>query len=96
MAEPYAIIYRPEAADDLRGLRAFDARAVTDTVEQHLAHEPTLVSRSRIKLMNQPFWSQYRLRIGELRAYYDVDEASRVVSVLRIRYKGTGGTSEEP
>lgn len=96
MAEHYQILYRPVAKDDFRSLKTFKARAVTAAIAQHLAHEPTLVSRSRIKLMDQPFWSQYRLRVGELRVYYDVDEPERVVSVLRVRFKGTGNTPEEP
>ncbi len=39
--------------------------------------------------MEQPFWSEYRLRVDEFRVYYDVDEESRVVNVLRVLEKGT-------
>ena len=46
--------------------------------------------------MTQPFWSQYRLRIDELRVYYDVDEGQRRVNVLRVLRKTTGATSTEP
>jgi len=73
MADAYEIQYATEAANDVRGLRAFDRRAVLDAIELHLRHAPTLESRSRIKRMTQPFWSQYRLRSDEFRVYYDVD-----------------------
>jgi mRNA-degrading endonuclease RelE of RelBE toxin-antitoxin system len=57
--------------------------------DDHLGRDPTQESRSRIKRMGQPVWSQYRLRVGEFRVYQDVDEAARVVSILRVLPKGT-------
>jgi mRNA-degrading endonuclease RelE of RelBE toxin-antitoxin system len=44
--------------------------------------------------MVQPFWSQYRLRADEFRVYYDVDEQSRAVNVLRVLAKGTEPTPD--
>jgi len=92
MAAQYEIRYMREAIEDIRSLRAFDQRRVLDGVAQHLSSEPTRLSRSRIKRMTQPFWSQYRLRIDEFRVYYDVDEAHGVVDVLRVLDKGSGST----
>jgi mRNA interferase RelE/StbE len=94
---PYLIRYAVEAVGDLRALRAFDRATVAQGIEQHLLHESTKVSKSRIRLMAQPFWSQYRLRVGDFRVYYDVDEGARTVDVLRILEKGTRTTpTEEP
>lgn len=45
--------------------------------------------------MSQPFWSQFRLRIDDIRVYYDIDEAVRTVQVLRVLLKGTGQTATE-
>ena len=67
MADAYQIDYALEAAEDIRGLRAFDRQTVFDAVEHHLRFEPTKESRSRIKRLVQPFWSQFRLRIGDFR-----------------------------
>jgi len=53
------------------------------------------VSKSRIKAMLQPFWSQYRLRVDEFRVYYDVDEDHLIVNVLRVLMKTTDQTPEE-
>jgi mRNA-degrading endonuclease RelE of RelBE toxin-antitoxin system len=39
-----------------------------------------------------PIWE---LRIGDYRAFYDVDEAARTVSVRAIRRKGPGQTTGE-
>ncbi len=95
MADPYGIQYTPEAEDDVSGLRRFDAKAIVAGVEQHLRYAPTDESRSRIKRMVPPFWSQYRLRVGDHRVYYDVDEDGRVVSIVRVLFKGTEPTPEQ-
>ena len=95
MADAYAIEHAPEAADDMRGLRAFDRAAVVNGVETFLRFEPTRESRSRIKRMVQPFWTQYRLRSDDFWVYYDVDDARRTVSVLRVLFKGAGTAPKE-
>jgi mRNA-degrading endonuclease RelE of RelBE toxin-antitoxin system len=93
-SEPYEIRYAAEAVADLRAMRPFDRRKVLDGIKLHLFHQPMFVSRSRIKAMIQPFWSQYRLRIDAFRIYYDVDDNDRIVNVLRILMKTTDQTPE--
>src|SRR5438552_16180028 len=95
MADPFEIRYALEAAEDVRGLRAFDREKGLSAIEEHLQFEPRKVSRSRIKQMIQPFWSQYRLRADDFRVYYDVDEAAHAVSVLRVLLKGIAQTPEQ-
>jgi mRNA-degrading endonuclease RelE of RelBE toxin-antitoxin system len=92
MAEPYSIRYAAEALGDIRTLRAYDQKRVLDGIADHLSHEPRRISRSRIKEMIRPFWSQYRLRIDEFRAYYDVDDGQHTVYVLRVLKKTTEPT----
>jgi mRNA interferase RelE/StbE len=94
MAEAFAIIFAEEALADIRSLRAFDQRKVVEGIETHLASDPTAVSRSRIKAMNQPFWSQYRLRVDDFRIYYDVDEPAHRIDVLRVLRKTNTSTPE--
>jgi mRNA interferase RelE/StbE len=89
----YEIRYVGEAVDDLRGMRNFNRRQVLDGIE--LRHQPKFVSKSRIKAMVQPFWSQYRLRIGDFRIYYDVNDEDLVVNVLRVLMKTTDQTQGE-
>ena len=95
MADAYSIDYAPQAVSDIRALQAFERATVVAAVERHLTYEPTAVSRSSIKRMVQPFWSQFRLRSGDVRVYYDVDEPSRRVHVLRVLTKGTAATPQE-
>ncbi|HEV3138138.1 MAG TPA: type II toxin-antitoxin system RelE/ParE family toxin [Pirellulales bacterium] len=93
---PFQIQYAEAAANDIRALRAFDQRKVLDGIEEHLTHQPQQTSRSRIKAMGQPFWSQYRLRIDDFRIYYDIDEENHVVNVLRVLEKGAEATPLSP
>ena len=69
MSQRFDIRYAEEAIADLKALRTYDQRIVLSGIETHLRHEPRKESRSRIKAMAQPFWSQYRLRVEEFRVY---------------------------
>ena len=51
-------------------------------LEDHLRHEPRKVSKSRIKRLRGLSKPQYRLRVGEIRVYYDV--TGDTVEVLAI------------
>jgi len=55
-------------------------------VDVQLAHQPTLPTRNRKPLQPNPL-SHFELRIGELRVYYEVDEARRVVEVRAVGIK---------
>ena len=78
----YEVVLSPEAAKADRALPAYRRAEVRDALERHLRHQPTRVSKSRIKRLrglNQP---QYRLRIWEVRVFYDV--TTEAVEVLAI------------
>jgi mRNA interferase RelE/StbE len=70
---------------DLRRLDAHIRSAVRNALEVHLRFEPTKVSRSRIKRLIGLTQPQYRLRVGEIRVFYDVTEEK--VEILAILYK---------
>src|SRR5437667_11824189 len=92
---PCTIEYTQQATEDLDALRHFDQKKIIDGIDRHLQYDPTKTSRSRIKLMNQPFWSQYRLRVDDYRVYYDVDEPNQLVTILRVVEKGQAMTPAE-
>jgi mRNA interferase RelE/StbE len=76
------IILAPEAVEDLRSLRANERALVKDAMERHLRHEPEKLSKSRIKRLRGLRRPQYRLRVGDVRVFYDVVAAR--VEVLAI------------
>ena len=63
-------------------LPAARIRAEVRGMETHLRHEPTKTSKSRIKRLRGRRKQKYRLRIGEVRVFYDVTENE--VQVLAI------------
>jgi mRNA-degrading endonuclease RelE of RelBE toxin-antitoxin system len=78
----FEVLLAPEAVDDLRSLKANLRAAVRQALEEHLRHEPEKASRSRIKRLRGLSRPQYRLRVGEVRVFYDV--AGGTVQVLAI------------
>jgi mRNA-degrading endonuclease RelE of RelBE toxin-antitoxin system len=80
----FDIVLAPEAVEDLDGLTAKDRATVRGAIEQHLRHQPTKVSRSRIKRLRGLSHPQYRLRVGDdIRVFYDVtEEAVQVLAIV--------------
>ena len=78
----HEIIFAPEAVQDLHRLKANVRAVVRDAVEHYLRHEPTKTSKSRIKRLRGVSRLQYRLRIDDIRVFYDVNEDQ--VEILAI------------
>ena len=78
----FDIVLAPEAAADLGRLRADMRATVRAAIETHLRHEPRKTSRSRIKRLRGLGQPQYRLRVDEVRVFYDVTESA--VEILAI------------
>lgn len=81
----FEVKYSEEAVAQLKKLRAFDRAAILDQIEKLLAANPMLESKSSIKRLRQPAPTQYRMRVGDYRIFYDVDEKN--VLVIRILSK---------
>lgn len=78
----YEIVLTDTAQEHYKTLTARWQAVVREGMEAHLRHEPTKVSRSRIKRLRDMARPEYRLRLDEYRVFYDV-EAERV-TVLAI------------
>ena len=79
---PFDIILAPQAIEDFKRLKAHIRAELRDAMETHLRREPAKTSRSRIKRLRGLRQPQYRLRVGEIRVFYDVIEET--VEVLAI------------
>lgn len=95
----HEIVLAPGARRAFRQLPARLRAEVRDALEVHLRFEPTKVSRSRIKRLRGISRPQYRLRVGDIRVFYDVTETT--VEILAIITKAeaqawldTEGTTE--
>jgi mRNA-degrading endonuclease RelE of RelBE toxin-antitoxin system len=82
----YDIEISPAAEDDLGWFRRFERVLVFNAIETHLEHQPDIPSRKR-KRLEPGHVSEWELRIGVIRVFYDVDFDNRVVRVARVGYK---------
>ena len=78
----YEIELAPQAIEDLKRLKASIRSAAKGAIETHLRHEPTKTIKSRIKRLKGLSRPQYRLRVDDVRIFYDVSK--RTVEVLAI------------
>jgi mRNA-degrading endonuclease RelE of RelBE toxin-antitoxin system len=76
------IVLTKNAIDDLNELDARRRATVRDSIRVHLTHEPTKESKSRIKRLRELRHPQYRLRVGDIRVFYDVGETDVVVLAI--------------
>jgi mRNA interferase RelE/StbE len=79
---PFAVILAPEAVEDLRRLSASVRATIRSALEKHLRNEPEKARRSRIRRLRGIRRPQYRLRVDEVRVFYDV--SGTAVEVLAI------------
>lgn len=79
---PFDIILSPHAAASLKSLPARFRSEMRDGIKRHLLHEPARTSRSRIKRLRGLRQPQYRLRVGEVRVFYDIVDST--VEILAI------------
>jgi len=96
----FEVILAPSAAASYRALPARVRATVRDAMDRHLRHEPTRTSKSRIKRLRGMSRPQYRLRVDDIRVFYDITEAT--VEILAIVTKAEAqdwldaeGTPEE-
>jgi len=78
----HEIFLSPQTLADFKRLPARIRAELRDQIELHLRHEPMKGSRSRIRRLRGLRRPQFRLRVGEIRVFYDVVEAE--VHILTI------------
>jgi len=80
----------PAAAKAFQNLPAHVRSQVRDAIERHLRYEPTKTSKSRIKRLRGLSRPQYRLRVADIRVFYDVTQTA--VEILAIVSKAEAQT----
>ena len=68
----YEIRVTENAREDFLALDARWRSTLKIAMETHLRHEPAKVSKSRIKRLGGLRQPQYRLRVDDIRVFYDI------------------------
>jgi mRNA-degrading endonuclease RelE of RelBE toxin-antitoxin system len=96
----YEVVLTDLAADELRALRRFEYRRLTEEIAKQLTHQPTVATRNRKCLGTVPAGFEHipplwELRVGHYRVFYDVEEATQTVQVRAVRRKDQEQTTED-
>jgi mRNA interferase RelE/StbE len=83
----YRIVLTKNAMEDYKTLDARRRAKVRDALSIHLSHEPAKESKSRIKRLRDLSHPQYRLRVDELRVFYDIAENDVVILAIMSKEK---------
>lgn len=83
----YTIHYTYDANDDLDYLGRRVKSVVRAAVRGFLEDQPLRNEGQRKRLDPNPLDAGWRLQIGDYRAYYNVSEATGVVTILRVGHK---------
>ena len=73
---PYAVKYSPETVEHMEALTARQRTIVLDGVDEQLRDQPTVETKNR-KPMRANALAPWELRIGDLRVYYEVQDAPK-------------------
>ena len=80
------IEYSAEALADLETFKKHEQNVIVDGIEIQLRYEPTSEPRNRKQLRPNSV-ATWKLRIGDFRVFYDVDELVKIVDIQRIGEK---------
>lgn len=81
---PYSVQFTPEAARQLRALRASERVKIADHCLRVLSVNPTLTSKARVKRLRDDVFPPFRLRVDDYRVFYDVEEEKRTVMIYAV------------
>lgn len=82
----FQIAVTPNALDDLRRLRSFDQKTIQDALSTQLVDQPLTETRQRKRLRPNQL-AEWELRVGHFRVFYDVDAATKQVTIKAIGFK---------
>ncbi|MEA2690886.1 MAG: mRNA interferase RelE/StbE [Acidobacteriota bacterium] len=82
----FEIEFTEGAIGDLRFLEKAEQRYLLEAIERQLPSQPLTPTRNR-KLLRANELSEWELRVGDLRVFYDVDEEYAVVRIKAVGRK---------
>jgi len=83
----YRIVLTENAREDFDALDARWRATVRAAMRVHLTYEPTKQSKSRIKRLRDLRHPQFRLRVEDIRVFYDVTDEDVVIIAIMSKEK---------
>ena len=86
MASRFTIEMTRTAHRHLAAFRRYDRNRILDGIKAQLTHRPNQETRNKKELRDNPI-SDWELRIDPFRVLYEVDEESRLVTIVGVGVK---------
>ncbi|HWB10585.1 MAG TPA: type II toxin-antitoxin system RelE/ParE family toxin [Pirellulales bacterium] len=83
---PFTVEFTESALDDLAVFAAHEQRRILDRIAIQLPHQPVVETRNR-KPLDANALSEWELRVGPFRVFYDVDGTDAIVKVKAVGRK---------
>jgi mRNA-degrading endonuclease RelE of RelBE toxin-antitoxin system len=74
------------ARDDIGFFKPFERRRILDAIEEQLTYEPVTPTRQR-KTLRPNNLSQWALRVGKYRIFYDIEADPVIVRIKAVGWK---------
>ena len=81
---PYSLVFEPRASRDLSRLDARVAQQMRTALVRTAENAETMRHRA---LTGPQHRGQFRLRMGDYRAIYEIDRPNRRITVLRVQHR---------
>jgi mRNA-degrading endonuclease RelE of RelBE toxin-antitoxin system len=78
--------FKPEALDELNGLRKRDRQRIVDAIETQLPNQADRQTRNRKRLRPNDLAS-WEMRVGDSRVFYNIDTENDVVEIVAVGVK---------
>ena len=82
----FEVTFTSSALDDIAPLKKRERKTILDGIDKQLASEPHVETRNR-KRLRPNRTSEWEVRIGKYRVFYDVRQTERIVEVTVIGEK---------
>jgi len=82
----FAITISRGAREDLGRLRRYVRQQIRDAIDTQLPYEPDRETKNRKRLQPNPL-SDWELRVGDYRVFYDIDQTAKQVLIVAIGLK---------
>ena len=82
----FRVKFTPSALDDMTPFKKRERKVILDGIDQQLVYEPHVETRNR-KRLRPNRTSEWEVRIGKYRVFYDVRRSDRIVEVKMIGEK---------
>jgi mRNA-degrading endonuclease RelE of RelBE toxin-antitoxin system len=84
--EGYQVELAEEAKIDLSSYNAYERKTIVSAIRDQLTNQPIDATRNRKQLRDNPI-ARWELRVDKYRVFYEVQEDSRLVTVVAVGHK---------